>query len=275
MQTDWTRRQWLSALAALAVGCRRRSPSPTEPSPPPEEPPRAPAPIGYSSVHAWQREDPARLAEHLASAGLTLTQAEGAPPRGGVDPPIDWRRLAEFTRRHREAGVLVLIDLANWNDPGWAAVPEAEWVGLVERLLGEVGPDWFEPVSEPQGERARRLQDLAIERWDRRGRPGRLVLNLGFEIPPAPPGTILDRHVCRFEDLLDLLRTGTGEILASTDCTPVLASRLSRPRVIEAVRLAAERRRPLILYDTFNQPTNVAVIEWAREALAAVSGGRP
>lgn len=277
-----SRRAFLAGSLAL-IGCGGgKGSSTTGPTPgggTTDQVVRAPSPIGYGSVHAWQVEEPERIVDLLAAHGLTLTQAEGTPPGGTQwgELPIDWSRLRRLADLCRAREVRLFFDLANWNGPEWHTISDAVWRDLLSRTLDTIGADaWLEGVSEPKGSRARALDQMALDFW-----PGQKVVNRGWDHGSAA-GALQDWHFCNVHPefirvpgsyvLMEQMRQRPGQIF-STDCTPALASNITEREVKEATALAAQLRQILILYDTFQTPTNLSVIRWMQEALRRWNSG--
>lgn len=263
-----TRRTWLLGLATVACGrfaggCERQE-APTAPTGPPTGPPeappppcRAPAPIGYAAVQAWRTEAPDRLAERLAEAGATLSQAELGPE--GVPPA-----LGAWVRALRRRGIAAWIVGANWNDPRWASIDDDAWRSHLRAILA-TRPDWLEPVSEPEGPRAVALQRLALA--EAGADSVQWIIPWGFDAAGYPAGSLRDIHYCRLADLETALDAARPDVVHTMDCTSLLASRLPADVLTRLAARAAARRARLLLYDTFGAATSAAVLAALRRGL--------
>lgn len=253
------------ALAACDRSCDRDSvsgPDPTTTGPVI----KAPSPIGYSNVAVLSAAD----VNVMAAAGLTLVQAEMIPFVGRDGGSADWKphfpRIKAAVQAARAHGMTSFLTLVNWNGHQQREQPNSWFEELLDRVIHEIGPSgvWLEGVSEPSDinrAKAERWMRLAIDRW-----PGLKVAN--GKHGPLPRGyDLVDWHYCSYRDLLDGVKNRSDR-LHSTDCTPALASNLNENEVKEVTREAIQRRRKLILYDTFNTPsTNLTVIRWMGEVL--------
>jgi len=219
---------------------------------------RAPVEIGYAAVQAWRSEDPVGLAARLADAGATVSQAE-------VGPGDDLAPLARWVTAMRTRGIVAWVVAANWNDPAWHGIDRDGWRRHVQAVLA-TGPDWLEPISEGDA-RAIPLLDIAAEEAARH--PVRWVRPFGFAEPSSapPPFALRDIHYCSLDALREALATARPDVVHTTDCSPLLASRLSAETIQSLVRQARVRRARLLLYDTFGVGTSPAVLASLRAGL--------
>lgn len=222
----------------------------------------APSPIGYSNVATLTAND----VNLMAGYGLTLVQAEMIPFNEGADDTNVARhfpRIKDAVNAARAAGMVAFLTLVNWNGPGQKRQSTAWFRDLYNKVLQEIGPSgvWVEGVSEPDSSaKAREWINIALQ-W-----PGIKVVNGAGGHGGAGGGDILDWHYCDYAGLLS--GVSSTDRLHSTDCGPVLGSRLSETQVKEVTQAAVDARRKLMLYDTSNAPgLNVNVVKWMGEII--------
>lgn len=247
-------------LAGCSNGCDRDDGGPTGSSVTPKT--RVLSPIGCSNVATLTAND----VNLMAGYGLTLVQAEMIPFNEGADDTNVARhfpRIKDAVGAARAAGLTTLLTLVNWNGPGQRSQSTGWFRDLYNKVLQEIGPSgvWLEGVSEPDSS-AKAQEWIAIARtW-----PGIKVVNGQGGHGGASGGDILDWHYCDYQSLLNGVKT--TDRLHSTDCGPVLASRLSEAQVKEVTQAALDGRRKLMLYDTSNAPgLNHTVVQWMADVI--------